>query len=40
MVKSTEQFRDLVKELPAGRSVAVLLQRGSGRMFMALRVPQ
>jgi serine protease Do len=40
MVKSTEQFRDLVKELPAGRSVAVLLQRGSGRMFLALRVPQ
>ncbi len=38
-VKGVEQFRELVKELPAGRSVAVLLQRGSGRMFLAMRLP-
>ena len=39
-VKNTEHFREIVKELPAGRSVAVLIQRGDGRMFMAMRVPQ
>lgn len=39
-VKGVEQFRELVKDLPPDRSVAVLLQRGSGRMFLALRVPQ
>jgi serine protease Do len=39
-VTSAKQFAKLVEELPAGKSVAVLVQRASGRMFMALRVPE
>jgi serine protease Do len=33
------QFERRVAELPAGEAVAVLVQRGDGRMFYALRVP-
>ncbi|HIP53738.1 MAG TPA: PDZ domain-containing protein, partial [Chromatiales bacterium] len=38
-VKDVEQFKTMVKELPAGRSVAVLVHRESGPMFLALRIP-
>jgi len=39
-VKSAEQFRTLVKDLPEGKSVAVLVQRSTGPIFLALRVPE
>ena len=39
-VESVAQFRKLVKALPAGKSVAVLVQRRSGPIFLALRVPK
>jgi serine protease Do len=39
-VNSASQFREAVKSLPDGRSVAVLVQRDAGRLFMALRVPE
>jgi serine protease Do len=38
-VTSPEQFRDLVAKAKPGRSVAVLVQRREGPMFLALRVP-
>jgi serine protease Do len=38
-VTSPEQFRDLVAKARPGRSVAVLVQRREGPMFLALRVP-
>ena len=34
------QFRGMVEGLVPGRSVAVLVQRGGGRMFYALRIPK
>ena len=39
-VENIAQFRKLVKELPAGKSVPVLIQRRDGPMFLALRVPK
>ncbi len=39
-VESAQQFGQLVQALPPGRSVAVLVQRDGGRLFMAMRVPQ
>jgi serine protease Do len=39
-VKSVDQFGQLSKELPGGRSVAVLVQRGKGPLFLALRLPE
>ncbi len=38
--ESAQQFNDLVQALPQGRSVAVLVQREGGRLFMAMRVPK
>jgi serine protease Do len=38
-VTSPSQFREFVGKTPAGRSVAVLVQRREGPMFLALRVP-
>jgi serine protease Do len=38
-VTDVRGFRQLVDELPAGRSVPVLVIRRSGPLFMALRVP-
>jgi len=38
-VKGPDQFRDLVGQTPAGRSVAVLVQRREGPIFLALRIP-
>ena len=39
-VENAAKFRELVDDLPAGRSVAVLVQRSSGPLFLALRVPE
>ncbi|MEN8169594.1 MAG: DegQ family serine endoprotease [Pseudomonadota bacterium] len=39
-VTDVRSFRQLVKELPASRSVPVLVIRRSGPIFMALRVPE
>ncbi len=38
-VRDLAQFERLVETVPAGESVAVLVQRGDGRMFHALRLP-
>ncbi|MBK5932141.1 serine peptidase [Halochromatium salexigens] len=38
-VRDLAQFERLVDTAPAGESVAVLVQRGDGRMFYALRLP-
>lgn len=38
-VEGFRQFGQLVEALPAGGSVAVLVQRADGRMFYALRIP-
>ncbi len=39
-VENADQFRQLVGELPAGKSVAVLLRRSTGPIFVAMRVPE
>ena len=39
-VTGVEQFERTVKELPRGKSVPMLIQRGSGPMFLALRLPE
>ncbi|MEJ2643332.1 MAG: DegQ family serine endoprotease [Gammaproteobacteria bacterium] len=39
-IKSVDQFRKLVDGLPAGESVALLVQRGKSPIFLALRVPK
>lgn len=39
-VEGVAQFAELVKALPAGKSVRLLIQRGSGPVFIALRVPE
>ncbi len=39
-VTSVEQFTSMVENLPAGKSVAVLLQRRSGPTFLAIKVPE
>ena len=38
-VKNTEQFRKLVKGLPDGKSVPILIQRNNHPEFLALKVP-
>jgi serine protease Do len=38
-VASPAQFHELLAKTPAGRSVAVLVQRREGPMFLALRMP-
>ena len=38
-VKSAKQFGKLVEALPAGKSVAVLVQRGGNPTFLAIKVP-
>lgn len=38
-VQDLAHFKRLVEEAPAGESVAVLAQRGDGRMFYAIRLP-
>ncbi|MCB2264048.1 MAG: DegQ family serine endoprotease [Candidatus Thiosymbion ectosymbiont of Robbea hypermnestra] len=39
-VESAARFRELLEEVEPGRSVAVLIQRGDGRLFYAVRIPQ
>lgn len=39
-ITSPGQFDKLVRQLPAGRNVAILVHRESGPVFLALRVPR
>ena len=39
-IKNAKHFRELSSELPAGKSVAVLVQRRDGPVFLAIRLPQ
>ncbi len=39
-VNNSEQFLELIEALPAGKSVAVLVQRGSNPTFLAIKVPK
>jgi len=39
-VADARQFRELLDGIEPGRSVAVLIQRGDGRMFFAVRIPK
>jgi len=39
-VKGPKQFAKLVKKLPAGKSVPVLVQRGESPVFLPLKIPQ
>jgi serine protease Do len=39
-VKSTQQFQSLIDDLPAGKSVAALVQRGGSPTFLALKIPE
>ncbi|MGD2082244.1 MAG: DegQ family serine endoprotease [Chromatiales bacterium] len=39
-IEGTDAFRSIVDELPAGKSVAVLVQRDTGPIFLAMRVPR
>ncbi len=39
-VEDAGQFRELLTGIEPGRSVAVLIQRGNGRIFFALRIPK
>ena len=37
-VKNVRHFQQLLKDLPEGKSVPMLVQRGSGPMFLALKM--
>lgn len=39
-VTSVERFNELAGELPAGKSVAVLIHRRSGPLFLAMKIPE
>ncbi len=39
-VTDADQFTELLDGIKAGRSVAILIQRGGGRMFYAVRIPE
>ena len=39
-IADTKQYSDVVAALPAGKPVAVLLQRRDGAVFLALKVPE
>jgi len=39
-VNGTEQFREMLGSIEPGRSVAVLIHRGDGRIFFAVRIPK
>ncbi|MEJ2590358.1 MAG: DegQ family serine endoprotease [Candidatus Thiodiazotropha sp.] len=38
-IKDVDQFNKLIKELPANKTVALLVHRNTGPIFLALRVP-
>lgn len=40
LVADAGQFRELLEGIERGRSVAVLVQRGDGRIFFAVRIPK
>jgi len=39
-VKSAKQFLDIAKDLPANRAIPVLVQRGDGAIFLAIKIEQ
>lgn len=39
-VKNVRQFKELVKKLPAGKAVPILLQRGQTTSFIAIKIPE
>lgn len=39
-IQNVEQFEKMIKKLPAGKSVPVLVQRRGGPIFLALKVPK
>lgn len=39
-VEGAKQFRELLADIEPGRSVATLIQRGDGRVFFAVRIPE
>lgn len=39
-IKDVGHFKKLVKSLPSGRTVAVLVQRRTGPMFLAMKIPK
>ena len=39
-VKSVKQFQSMIDNLPAGKSVALLVQRGGSPTFLALKIPE
>ncbi len=39
-VTSRAQFEDLIKDLPAGKPVPILVQRGENALFLALTIPK
>ncbi len=39
-VRDVEHFEELVADLPSGKTVAVLIQRRDGPLFLALRMPE
>jgi len=40
LVKDVDDFEARIKKLPAGKSVAILVQRRGGPIFLALKVPE
>ena len=39
-VRDPSQFATLVKQLPTGRPIPVLIRRENGALFLALTVPE
>ena len=39
-VSSVDEFKQLLDKLPQGKSVAILVQRRGGPIFLALKVPE
>ena len=40
LVKDVDDFEARIKKLPAGKSVAILVQRRGGPIFLAMKVPK
>ena len=40
LVKNIDEFEKLIKKLPTGKSIAILVQRRGGPIFLALKVPE
>jgi serine protease Do len=39
-IKDVKQFKELIEELPAGKTVPILLQRGQNTSFVAIKIPE